>query len=131
MTLCCSSPLSPALLKTARATTVVTAVVVAMVVSGSVAGSVGGAIGASAASSSAPGASVYQLINAAQFMNIFGSMLSPGQASSGSTGRGNRRAGNESGAGGPDYTDESNFTADSTAISSSASDFRFEGLHVF
>ena len=120
---CCSSPLSPELLKQAQATTAVTAVVVALVVSGSVAGAVGGAVGGSAASSAAPGASVYQLINAAQFMNIFGTMLSPGQGTGSITG-GSRRVGNNAATNQSIYTDESNFTVDVTTTSS-ASEFRF------
>ncbi len=57
-------------------TTVVVASVVSVVVSGSVAGAVAGSLGVSISSSAAaPGASVYQLIDSVQFLNIYGSMF--------------------------------------------------------
>ena len=57
-------------------TTVVVASVVSVVVSGSVAGAVAGSLGVTISSSAAlPGASVYQLIDSVQFLNIYGSMF--------------------------------------------------------
>jgi hypothetical protein len=72
--------LSPELAAQAVATSSVVAGVVAAVVSGAVAGSVAGAVaGSTAASSAGPGgASVYQLIGATQFMNVFGAMMDTG-----------------------------------------------------
>jgi hypothetical protein len=74
--------LTPDLRKHAESTTIVVATVVAAVVSTSVASATAGAVGMSIFSSGAsagatPGASIYQLINAVQFLNVYGSMLSP------------------------------------------------------
>jgi hypothetical protein len=57
-------------------TTIVVASVVSVVVSGSVAGAVAGSLGVAISSTGAmPGASVYQLIDSVQFLNIYGSMF--------------------------------------------------------
>ena len=74
------SQLAPDLRYHATSTTIVVATVVTAVVSTSVASATAGAVGMSVFSSGAsaaatPGASIYQLIFAVQFMNLFGAML--------------------------------------------------------
>jgi hypothetical protein len=92
-------------------TTVVVASVVSVVVAGSVAGAVAGSLGVAISSSGAlPGASVYQLIDSVQFLNIYGSMFK--SAVGNSTVKRTRRA----------YTDEPQ--AYSNVTSSTAADFR-------
>ena len=78
----CSSGLSPTLKEQARAATVVVATVVSMVASISAVGAVGAAVGMSAGGSG--GASIFQLIQATQFMNIFGKITGKGAAKGGS-----------------------------------------------
>ena len=86
------SQLAPDLRYHATSTTIVVATVVAAVVSTSVASATAGAVGMSVFSSGAsaaatPGASIYQLIFAVQFMNLFGAMLDTGGSSSGNSRR--------------------------------------------
>eukprot|EP00292_Cryptomonas_paramecium_P001459 CAMPEP_0113724442 /NCGR_PEP_ID=MMETSP0038_2-20120614/39084_1 /TAXON_ID=2898 /ORGANISM="Cryptomonas paramecium" /LENGTH=2004 /DNA_ID=CAMNT_0000654349 /DNA_START=102 /DNA_END=6114 /DNA_ORIENTATION=- /assembly_acc=CAM_ASM_000170 len=97
----CAPVLSPGLKAQAIATTAIVAGVVAAKVTGSVAGAVAGSVGWSVASAgaSAAGASVYQLIDAAQFMNVFGAMLDtrkPTHRGLGVTVTGGRRAASNS-----------------------------------
>jgi hypothetical protein len=66
--------LAPGLVAQAATTSAVVTAVVAATVAGSVAGSVAGAVAGSSAAP-APGASVYQLIGATQFMGLFGRMV--------------------------------------------------------
>jgi hypothetical protein len=77
--------LAPYLKKQAEVTTLVVATVVVAVVSTSVASATAGAVGMSVFSSGAsaattPGASIYQLINAVQFINVYGAMLPPSKS---------------------------------------------------
>ena len=81
----CSGGLSPMLQQQAKAATVVVATVASMVVGISAAGAVGAAVGVSAGGSG--GASIFQLIQATQFMNIFGKVI----GKSASRGGGGRR----------------------------------------
>ena len=83
----CTYGLTPELKQQAQATTVVVSSVVAMVVSASAAGAVGGSVAGGAASGGSGGSSIFQLIQAAQFMNIFGKLINKKQASSNSARR--------------------------------------------
>ncbi len=69
------SLLPPYLQQQVKATTVVVSTVVSMVVSVSAAAAMGASIGIFATSSSSGGASIFQLIHATQFMNIFGKLI--------------------------------------------------------
>ncbi len=74
--------LPPNLKQQAVATTVVVSSVVAVVVSSAVATSVAASVAGSIASSGPPGgASIFQLINAAQFLNIFGALVGKAKSS--------------------------------------------------
>jgi hypothetical protein len=76
----CTSGLSPMLKQQAQATTAVVSTVMAIVVSTSAAGAIGAAVGGSVASSGGSGgASIFQLIQATQFMNIFGKLFTTDQ----------------------------------------------------
>ena len=75
---CKKDALSPSLAAAAATTSAVVTAVVAASVAGAVAGSVAGAVAGSSAAP-APGASVYQLIGATQFMGLFGKMVDKSQ----------------------------------------------------
>jgi hypothetical protein len=103
------APLPPALQQRVTTTTAVVAAVVGSVVAGTVTAATAGAIGVSlssstagAAGSASPGASIYQLISAVQFMNVYGAMIGGGNSKS----RG-RRAADDLGTDSTNTTDSS------------------------
>ena len=117
-----AAPLPTELRQKATGTTAVVAAVVASVVSGTVTAAAAGAIGVSISSSAAgavgtasPGASIYQLITAVQFMNVYGAMIGGGKSGGGNGRRSDGGGAAELGGGGSEAASAGNATDGSAA----------------
>uniref|UniRef100_A0A6T8A0N1 Tyrosine-protein kinase ephrin type A/B receptor-like domain-containing protein n=1 Tax=Cryptomonas curvata TaxID=233186 RepID=A0A6T8A0N1_9CRYP len=118
----CTTGLSPTLKLQAQATTVVVSTVVAMVVSTSVGSAIGASVGGSVASSGGSGgASIFQLIQATQFMNVFGKLIDQ-KAAKANNARRSEQLSNISESGADENQESAAFEADDAGDASEFSD---------